>query len=287
MYVINTGGAPITYAGEDGANYVRLTNIRLKTTTTAAVYADEIVRHVRDQVNVVNPGALSTSNRLIVSPGLDLFNAQWQDKRPSDVLDELANFGDTSGRRYEWGVSQGRELYFRPVGSAALAWAIDASDLEIEQGIDALYNSSYTTYQTADNRTLRTAASVNATSVTRYGLTRQQAVEADTTSASVAAQIAATATAANAVPVPRATVAVRRFSTLSGAPALAEDARAGDTVTIRNLAPTTVESIDRLRTFTIAQTEFNLDTGEVTIIPESPTPALEFQIAFVLRRSRE
>lgn len=274
------------YAGEDGASYVQLTNIRIKSTTAAAVTGLAIVQHIRDAVNTVNPAALSASNRLMVETNLDLQNAVWQDARPSTILDELAALGDASGNKYEWGVSEGRELYFRPIGSAARQWAIDASDLEVEQGLDTLYNATYATYEDPNGRTLRTATSTDATSVSRYGITRQAQAEADTASAAVAATIAATATAATATPTPRSKVRVRRFSTLVGAPALPEEARAGDTVTIRNLPPTASILIDRIRTFTIAQTSFNLDTGEVEIVPESTTPDLEFQIAFVLKAAR-
>lgn len=275
-----------TYAGEDGASYVRLTNIRTKSTTAAAVTGLAIVQHIRDAVNTVNPAALSASNRLMVETNLDLQNAVWQDARPSTILDELAALGDASGNKYEWGVSEGRELYFRPVGSAARQWAIDAADLEVEQGLDSLYNATYATYEDANGRTLRTAANTDTASVRRYGLTRQNTIEAKTASAATAATIAATATTATSTPIPKAKVQVRRFSTITGAIARPEEARAGDTVTIRNLPPSASVLLDRIRTFTIAQTRFDLDTGAVEIIPESPTPDLEFQIAFVLKAAR-
>jgi hypothetical protein len=273
-----------TVAGETGSIYVRITNIRVKSTTSATLYADEVIKAVRDQTNVVNPGALSTSNRLIISPTIDLMQAIYEDTAPSAILDELASFGNSAGLQYEWGVFEGRELFFRTVGSAARQWAIDAADLDIEQSLDGLYNSTYGLYQDANGRTLRTAAQTNAQSIGRYGLTRQTSQDADTTSSATATTIAATATAATATPIPRATVKVRRFSTLTGAPARGEWVRSGDTVTIRNLPPTTNTAVDRVRTFTVAQTSFNLDTGEVTVIPESPGPDLEFQIAQLLAR---
>lgn len=273
-----------TYAGENGAEYFRVTGIRVKSSTFAAIYGDDIARVMRDRTNVVNPGALSTSNRLITSPGIDLLQAIYEDAAPSAILDEQARLGDSAGQRYEWGVFEGRELYFRPVGSAARQWAIDAADLDIEQSLEGLINSTYGLYEDANGRKLRTAAQTNAQSIGRYGLTRQGYQEADTTSSATATTIAATATAATAAPIPRATVKVRRFSTLTGAPARGEWVRSGDTVTIRNLPPSTNTAVDRVRTFTVAQTSFTLDTGEVTIIPESPAPDLEFQIAQLLAR---
>jgi hypothetical protein len=274
--------APAVYIGETGAVYLKITNIRVKSTTSTTLYADEIVKSVRDRVNTVNASAISTSNRLITSPTINLLQAIYEDTAPSAVLDELAQLGDSAGQHYEWGVFDGRELFFRPVGSAARQWAIDAADLDIEQSLDGLFNSTYGLYQDANGRTLRTAAQTNAQSIGRYGLTRQASQEADTTSSATAITIAATATAATATPIPRATVKVRRFSTLTGAPARGEWVRSGDTVTIRNLPPSTSSAVDKVRTFTVAQTSFNLDTGDVTVIPESPGPDLEFQIAQLL-----
>jgi hypothetical protein len=274
--------APAVYVGETGAVYLKITNLRVKSTTSTALYADELAKSIRDQINTVNAGALSTSNRLIISPGIDLLQAIYEDMAPSAILDAVAAYGDSAGQAYEWGVFEGRELFFRPEGSAARQWAIDAADLEIEQTLDGLFNSTYGLYQDANGRTLRTAAQTNAQSIGRYGLTRQAAQQADTTSSATAITIAATATAATATPIPRATVKVRRFSTLTGAPARGEWVRSGDTVTIRNLPPTTNTAVDRVRTFRVAQTTANLDTGDVTIIPESPGPDLEFQIAQLL-----
>lgn len=279
----NTG---VTYAGETGAHYFKLTSIRVKSTAASVVTALAIVQHIRDVVNTVNPAALSTTNRLMAETNLDLLNAIWEDALASDVLDQLAALGDSTGQKYEWGITIDQELYFRPVGSAARQWAIDAADLEVEQGLDSLYNATYATYEDANGRTLRTAANTDTASVRRYGLTRQNTIEAKTASAATAATIAATATTATSTPIPKAKVQVRRFSTITGAIARPEEARAGDTVTIRNLPPSASVLLDRIRTFTIAQTRFDLDTGAVEIIPESPTPDLEFQIAFVLKAAR-
>lgn len=279
-------GANATYTGADGSIYLNLSDLRVETTSAASLYADEIVKALRDYVNTVNAGALSTSNRLIVSPGIDLVQEIYEDMRPSEILDRLAAYGDSSGNPYEWGIFEGRELYFRPRGTGGRAWAMDVADLEVTQRLDGLINSTYATYQDASDRTLRTAAQTNAASITRYGITRQDRVDVDTTSAATAALVAATSTAATATPVPTAKVSVRRFSTLTGAPARGEWVRAGDTVTIRNLPPTTNTAVDRVRTFRVAQTKYSLDDDTVEIVPEQPGPDLEFQIAYVLRQAR-
>lgn len=250
------------------------------------VTADEVARHIRNQLNTLNPGALSTSDRLITSPGLDLLNALYQDDSPQDVLAGLAEQGDTSGQKYEVGVWGNRELFFRPAGSGGQAWAVDAGEMEIEQTLDGLVNSTYGTYEDAGGRTLRTANQTSPTSISRYGRTRRRRVDVKTTSATLAALVAATATAATATPVPRSKITVRRFATVQGAPVAGYRVRAGDTVSVRNLTPAGGEAIDRVRTFRVAETQYSVDDDQPEITPETPTPDLDFQVAFTLRRAR-
>lgn len=276
-----------TLAVETGTVFLRMTNVRLKTVTTATVTADQVVNDLISHINAANPGALSSSTRLIVNPGIDLTDAVYQDRLPSEILSDLAAMGDSSGRLYEWGVYENRELFFRPVGSGGRAWAVDASELEIEQTLDGLINSYYAAYKDAGGRTLRTADQADATSRARYGRTRRRRVDVDTTNATLASQVAQTARDATSIPVPRSRVRVRRFATPQGAVVRGDRVRAGDTVTIRNLTPTAGDTVDRVRTFRVAETTYSVDTDQPEITPESQTPDIDQQIAFTLRRARE
>lgn len=280
----NTTGASYTYTGETGALRLSLTNIRVKT-TTGAVTADLIARDIRDRANLLNPGAFDTSNRRIVSPGLDLTDVLYEDASPQDVLADLAELGDGSGGQFETGVWDGRTLHFRPQGSDAARWVADAASIEIAQSLDGLVNSTYAVYEDASDRTRRTADQVNAASISRYGRTRRRDVEAKTTSASLAAQIAATATAATATPVPRAKIDVRRVVSPQGAPVPAPRVRAGDVVSVRNLSPTAGDLVERVRTFRVAETSYSVDDDTAEISPEDPTPDLANQLALVLRKT--
>jgi hypothetical protein len=57
--------------------------------------------------------------------------------------------------------------------------------------------------------------------------------------------------------------------------------RAGDTVTMRNLPPTLSTSIDRIRSFTISETEYDAAANTIDITPEEPIPSL---VTLVARR---
>jgi len=55
--------------------------------------------------------------------------------------------------------------------------------------------------------------------------------------------------------------------------------RAGDTVTMRNLPPTLSTDIDRIRTFRVAETEYDAASGTLSIAPEEPLPSLDVLVA--------
>lgn len=285
LALFNATGSPWTYTGETGALRLVVTNMRVKTTTAAAVTADLIAQDIRNQLNLLNPGTFSASNRRIVSPGIDLTNALWEDASPQDVLAELAAMGDSAGNQFEVGVWEGRTLHFRPVGSEAQAWVVDAAEVEVTQTLDGLTNSTYATYEDANDRTLRTTNQTNATSIARYGRTRRRDVAAKTTSATTAALVAATATRATATPVPRSRVRVRRFATATGAIDSGMRVRAGDTVSIRNLPAAASDVIDRVRTFRVTETSYDADDDTPELTPENPIPDIEQQIAFALRKA--
>lgn len=247
------------------------------------VRADEVAGALVSYVKGVNAGGvLSSSTALIQSCDRDLLNAAWEDVTPADIISELAERGD-GAQRYEAGAFGDGLLYFRPAGSAGQSWFVDAADLSIQQTLDGLVNSVYARYQDASGRTLRTAAQANSVSAARYGLTRQGVVDADTTNATIAGQVASVAAANTADPVPRAGLTVTRIYTASGAEAPLWLARSGDTVTIRNLPPAVTAGVNRVQTFRLAETRYDAVAGALVLVPESPLPDLEHQQAAILR----
>lgn len=245
------------------------------------ILADEIAEDIVAQVSALNSDQLSSSTSLIQSPGLDLADEVYGDAIPADVLTHLVELGDnqTPPRVWEVGVYEDRELHFRPRGDAARAWYVDATSLEIIRTLEDLINKTYAVYQDASNRVLRTAAASDSASIARYGITRRAEITADTTSSTQAGVIRDTQLADHKDPLPRATVVFPAVYDASGAWYPLWMVRSGDTVTIRNLPPSTSTTIDRIRTFRISHTTYDLMARTLAIELEAPPARLATLLA--------
>lgn len=284
LNVRNMTGAPVTYAGESGDHYAKLTDLQIKGTGTSPVEADEIVRDLVDAVTAFNPEQISASYALIKSPDVDLDSEVYEDMTPAAILTYLAQKGDTETppRKWEWGVWENQTLFFRPQGDAALHWYVDADELTLDSTLESLVNNAYAIYQDANGRTLRTVDTQDANSVTKYGIQRRFAITERTSSNAKAAITRDTFLAQNKEIAPRASVTLFGLFDAAGARYPLWMARAGDTITIRNLPPTLSTEIDRIRTFRISRKSYNVDTDTLTPTPEYALPTLEIQIANAL-----
>lgn len=278
-----------TYAGETGDRYLKITSLRIKSTASAAVYADEIARALVAYLNGINGTQLDPVTALIESQGLDLTDEIYLDQYPADILTALIRLGDNAipPGRWEWGVWENRRLHLRPRGSTARAWYVDASALQIERTIEALRNSVYAVYADGNNVQQRTAVATDADSVVRYGVTRRTAVSAQTTSATQAGVIRDTALADAKDPMPRSSIRFDRLFDASGARWPGWMCRSGDTLTIRNLPPTLSTSLDRVRTFRVSETRYSAETRVLDVTPESALPRLEVLMARLAEGIRE
>lgn len=249
------------------------------------IYADEIVEDIIGDVSALNSTQLLSDVTQVQNPGTDLFDELYEDMLPSRILDRLTTMGDnaTPPRRWEWGVSGDRRLYFRPESSATLTWYVDATAVDVQRTLEQLVNSAYAVYQDASNRALRGAISTDAESVARYGLTRRQAVETQTTSL-VQANIERDALIDDkSTPTPRFGLTFSAVYNASGGRAPIWLPRAGDTIVIRNLPPTISTDIDQIRTFRIARTSCDLIARTLTVEPAVPLPTMAALIARGLR----
>lgn len=273
--------ADAVYAGETGAAYLKITNLRVKTTTSPAVYADEIAGALAAFVAAVNGAQLDSSTTLLQSPAVDLMDEDYADAWPAEVLNQLSALGDnaTPPRRWEWGVFEDRRLHLRPRGSAGRAWYVDASAAEIQRTLETLANSVYTVYQDGRNETQRTAAAADAESATRYGVTRRAAVSAQTTSATQAAVIRDAALADGATPRPRSAITFEALYDAAGARWPLWACRSGDTITVRNFPVAASGEIDRVRTFVVSETRYSVEADRLEVVPESALPRLEVLVA--------
>jgi hypothetical protein len=110
--------------------------------------------------------------------------------------------------------------------------------------------------------------------VTRYG-----AITAQTTSSTQATTVRDASLQDNKDPKPRVGLTFSALYDASGGRWPNWAMRAGDTVTIRNLPPTSSTTIDRIRTFRVSETSYDVDTDTIAPTPEESLPTLDFLIA--------
>lgn len=245
------------------------------------IYADEIVRNVISTVSTLNPTQLSSSTTLIQSPALDLFNENYTDQYPFDILNRLITLGDNQAtpREWEWAVWENRQLIFQPRGFSARTWYIDLAAPTIERSLNALANSVYADYQEPGGRTLRTTPSSDSASIARYGLARRIKIDVDSTSATQAGVQVAAALQDGKDPAPRAQITTEAVFDQNGARWPLNMVRANDICVIRNLPPTLGTAIDRVRIFRVVRTTYDAMTDTLTLEPESPLPSLTALLA--------
>lgn len=257
--VYNSSGIAVTFAGQTASKYAKITGLRVKSTTSASLYADEIVKSLVDFMAGVNPGQLATAKGLIQSPGVDLVDEVYADQSPAQIIGSLAWRGDSINQVYEAGVWDGQTMYFRPKGSAALAWFTDAISIEIDSSLDALYNSAYAVYADANNRRLRTAMAEKLNSQAIYGLVRRAWAGTQTTSQTTAERARDALLTDRADLRPKAVLMMAGLYDASGARWPLWMARTGDTLTLRNLTPGLGSAVDQIRTFRIGTLLYDVD----------------------------
>lgn len=273
--VQNNTGSTETIAGDTGDDYVRLTNIRIKTTTAATVLASDIVASIAAYVDAINTLQVYSGDDLIEATTTDLQDELYEDEYPAVIFDRLALL-----HGYEWGVWEGRRLHFRTRGSAGRQWAVDVTRiLELQRSLENVRNSAYGVYRDADGRTMRTTATDDSDSQERYAVIRRGFIDVQTTSLSEAQTQRSAWLTGRADDALRASIEFERLYDITGAEYPLYMLRAGDTVTMRNLAPTLDGSVDQVRTFIVGETEYNAANNTIRISPAEPIPAIDVMIA--------
>lgn len=276
--VRNNTGSTSTISADTGTNYVRLTDLRVRSVNTAVV-ASGIVGALVAHVAGINPAQLGAGTELIEATATDLFDEIYEDEYPADILDDLA-----SRHTYEWGVWEDRRLHFRPRGSGGRHWYVDVAEiLELQRSLDDIRNSAYGVYRDAGGRTLRTATATDDDSRARYAVTRRGFVNAQTTSQAQAEAHRDAWLADRANMQAQARIAFDRLYGPSGELYPLYMMRAGDTVTMRNLPPTLSTEIDRIRTFVVGETDYDATENRMDIAPETAVPTLVSLVAAVQR----
>lgn len=270
-------GTATTYTGETGDQFAILAGLQVKGLDYDNIDAGHIARHLVAHISGRNPTQLITDTSAIEAPGVAIDNARYEDIHPAEILNKLAAIGDdqTPPRRYAARVWEGRRLQFGPATNNSRSWYVDVLEMAIERTLDSVKNTVYATYSAGSERgTRRTAeAAENVGQVIRMAH-----IPAATSSASVAETYRDTHLTDNSKAKPRATIRTLGLYDAMGVMHPLYAAKAGDTITIRNLPPD-LDDLDHLRTFTIGQTRYHAYLDLLEPIPETPAPDLAILVA--------
>jgi hypothetical protein len=249
------------------------------------VYPDEVIKDCVSTLNVLNPTQVDSDVTQIQSQAVDLDQAIFEDVYPSEIINQLIAKSDNQTTPRQWValVYNNETLIVRPRGTG-LAWYTDITSLEVVRTLTQLYNSVYSVYSdVANKRKLRTAASTDATSVTKFQITRRKAVDVDTTNSVQATKIRDSILALQLDPIPRAKVTLDRIFDSYGSPFKLFFVKADDTLTIRNLPPVLNATFyDKIRTLVITRTDVDLLNDILAVELEVPMPDINVQIAKAL-----
>ena len=273
--VRNNTGSGSSIAVDTGERFAKITGMRIKTTTNITVTASVIAASLATHINSINGAQLRASAALIEETTPDLRNEIYEDETHADILSRLAYL-----HGYEWSVWEDRFLTFRPRGSSPRRWFVDASEsLEVQRSLDDVRNSSVAVYRDIDGSVKRTAAAGDADSQARYDIQRRGVVKVNTTNQSEAETYRDVFLSDHATAQARARVQFERLYDADGAAYPLWLIHSGDWLTIRNLPPTVSETIDRIRTFVVAETDYDAAVGVVSVAPYAPLPTLDLMIA--------
>lgn len=273
--VSNDSGSASTITTETGERFAKLTGIRVKTTTESTVLASAIAAALANYINGINPTQLEGDATLIEATSRDLRDELYEDDTPAAILNRLALL-----HTYEWGVWEGRRLFFRPVGSGGRHWFVDVTNiLELQRSLENIRNSAYAVYRTAGGETMRTFVRDNDDSQARYEIVRRGFVSVQTTSNTEAENHRNAWLADRANLAIRARIQFDRLYDAAGNQSPLYMLRAGDTITMRNLPPTLSTAVDRIRTFVVGETDYDAGSDTIDMSPVDPVPTLVTLIA--------
>lgn len=268
------GAGTYTHAGNNGQYYFKITNIRVKGTSSASVLSSGIAADVVSKVNALNSGMLSSSTAKVSATAADLFQEVYEDENPQDILRRLAFL-----EGYEVGVYENQMLHFRPKGSGGQTWYVALDDMEVESTLSGMYNQAYAIYKEPSGFLQRLADSANGPSVSRYGVTREYGLATKTTSSTEATTQRDLFLEDYSQVYARGNIVVRRITDLAGTVVPNWLVRTGDLIVLRDLPPNMGNSVDNIRQFVVGETRYNMMTGELNPFPEEPLPRLEQYLA--------
>lgn len=249
------------YTGETGDVYARYTNIRVMSGGVASLSSADVVADIVAQTYALNQSINATTAFVQQSGSLAIRSYAPQDVTAKSQIIEM-------GRRNRWQVTYYDGLRFCPYGAQARVWYVSADTITVQESISELYNRGYGVYSDEGGGTLRTPVADELTSQAMYGVKRELAVSADTTSLATATLYRDTAIADSAFPSPRVTVTIRHEIMPNAC-----EIKAGDKIIVKNVPPS------RIIDFIVGDTAYDVDSGIMAISSLDPIATLEALIA--------
>jgi hypothetical protein len=191
MSLANNTGGNYTMAGETGAMYLRLTGVEIITGTGAAVYPDEVVTSLAALVATQRGLPFFSSSLTVAATGIELKHEVYKDMPVSAVLTRLADYGDTNGQRCAWWVDNNYAVYLSRVqDGTGRTFVVRAKGEDVRYDLRRVPNRTYGVYSDARGYPFRTAWVNDAAGQAVQGTITTLSVTAQTTSATVAGQVA-------------------------------------------------------------------------------------------------
>jgi len=287
---LTEGGAGATAYGY----YVNLSDIPYATAYNAN--ADVVIKAVL----TANCSQISSDQTHIDATGgpaiTSAADAAYLDIYPKEIVEKLANFSDdTNSARWYFGIWEDRIAYFFARSVSSLNWAVSINDFakfRLKYRGAELWNSCYAVYDAAG--LARTATANDTDSQEKYGdgtnsLIRRYVIP------QLGTVVAGAATSArdgwleeHKEVYPKLTdmmLGDRVFDT-NGRVYPSSWVRAGEVIRVEDLVPASVDATtvtrDRLRTYYIVQTEYNLDNQTMRIVPDTESTNLNSLLSQLL-----
>ncbi len=240
-----------------------------------AILTDQCPKISSDQSHIQ-----ATGGPAITSAG----DESYLDKSPRELIEKLASFGDMSGNTWFFAIWENRTPYFFKKDTTGTKWYVRLQDFarfKLTHRGSNLWNKVYAAY-TSGGILTRTADASDATSQTRFGVTRYYAIpNLGEVSADAATAKRDTWLADHKDIYPNMDdIALGDFvEDINGTKFPSSYVRAGDILIIRNLVPITssLGSVvrDALRTFYIMETNYVAERGENRLVLERESSRLD------------
>ncbi len=210
-------------------------------------------------------------------------DASYADIYPQQLVEKLLAFSDSTSGKWYFAIWENRIPYLAKRTVSSVDWnvgLVDFNRFQLKHRLADLWNSVYAIYQ-AGGAIARTADSDNANSQTKYGLTRRYRVADLGAVAAVSAQAARDGWLED-----HRDIYPRLNDMVLGAYVYDSDVarypsswiRAGQVLRVRDLVPASADAgsvaRDALRTYYIVETEYDVDSRQLRIIPDTENSGL-------------